>query len=105
MLCNMQTGKKEPFEIFKLKRVGTLGLATLVQESTVTTISTTIKWIPAPPLSLETTTCRSGPKKYFAYGRKTWQYRRYIETMIRASRYIEQYHHMYLFSNITILNI
>lgn len=52
---------------------GTLGLATLVHERTVTTISTTMKCIPSPPLSPQTTICISGPKKYFAYGLNTWK--------------------------------
>lgn len=41
----------------------TFGVATLVQERRVTTISTTIKWMPSPPLLPETTSCNSGPSQ------------------------------------------
>lgn len=49
----------------------TFGVATLIHESTVTTTSTTMKWIPSPPLFPDTTSCSRGPKKCLAYGRKT----------------------------------
>lgn len=51
--------------------LGTFGLAKLVQESTVTTMSTTMKWMPSPPLFPETTSCKSGPSHCLAYGRNT----------------------------------
>lgn len=49
----------------------TFGVATLSHESTVTTTSTTMKWIPSPPLFPDATSCRRGPRKCLAYGRNT----------------------------------
>lgn len=79
----------------------TFGLATLVQERTMTTISTTIKCIPSPPLSPQTMICISGPKKYFAYGLKTCKLiRNYKQRVITTWRlrafiwiFIQWHHH------------